>query len=77
MYVVNDYDQAKWALFECCKWEGSGNEKEVKRILDKYPSLINEVYPLFMNIYYDKNISPYDLIAFALWLTCINICFDV
>ncbi len=44
MYAINNYDEAKWALYETCKWEGSGNEKEAKRILDEYPSLINEVF---------------------------------
>ena len=30
-------------LYEICKRDGSGDEKEVKKILDKHPSLINEV----------------------------------
>lgn len=40
-----DYNQAKDALFEICKRDGSGDEKEVKKILDYHnnTNLINEV----------------------------------
>ncbi len=38
-----DSQYAKRTLHDICKWGGSGDEKEVKKILDEYPSLINEV----------------------------------
>ncbi len=38
-----DYNQAKNALYEICRPGGSGDEKEVKKILDEHPNLINEV----------------------------------
>mmetsp|Transcript_30090 Transcript_30090/g.32797 ORF Transcript_30090/g.32797 Transcript_30090/m.32797 type:complete len:270 (+) Transcript_30090:89-898(+) len=37
-----EYHQAKKALAAIFKWGGSGDEKEVKKILDEHPSLINE-----------------------------------
>ena len=33
----------KWVLSKICDDGGSGDEKKVKRIIDEYPSLINEV----------------------------------
>ncbi len=46
-----DYNQAKDALYNICKWGGSGDEKEVKKILDYYnnTNLINEVR-IYLNI---------------------------
>ncbi len=41
-----NYNRAKSALVEICKYAGNGDEKEVKKILDEYPSLINEVIRL-------------------------------
>lgn len=38
-----DYNRAKDALKEICNFRGSGDEKEVKKILDEHPSLLNEV----------------------------------
>ncbi len=38
-----DSNRAKKALVEICDDEGSGDEKEVKKILDEHPSFINEV----------------------------------
>ncbi len=40
-----DYNQAKDALYKICKEGGSGDEKEVKKILDYHnnTNLINEV----------------------------------
>ncbi len=38
-----NYNRAKVVLYEICKEGGSGNEKEVKKILNQHPSLINEV----------------------------------
>ncbi len=40
-------NQAKSALYDTWKVDGSGDEKEVKEILDKYPSLINEVILIY------------------------------
>lgn len=36
-------DQAKQALYRICGRDGNGDEKEVKKILDEYPYLLNGV----------------------------------
>lgn len=36
-------NQGSIALYRICKSDGSGDEKEARKILDEDPSLINEV----------------------------------
>ncbi len=36
-------NQAKESLINICAWSGSGDYEEVKKILDRNPSLINQV----------------------------------
>ncbi len=38
-----EFNRAKDVLYEICKDGGSGDEKEVKKIIKNHPSLINEV----------------------------------
>lgn len=57
-----DYNQAKEALLHIFKWGGSGDEKEVKNILDTHPSLLNEV--IICVLYGDDNIISHDIVEF-------------
>ncbi len=58
-----NYHRAKSALVEICKYAGSGNEKEVKKILDEHPSLINEVIRSSI-IFLDRDYNHHNLLLY-------------
>lgn len=61
---MND-NRAKEALCKICKSRGTGDEKEVKKIVDAHPSIINEVrIKTHIILLLILNMISYDFIGF-------------
>lgn len=54
---------AKQSLYAICSWGSSGDDKEVSKILDNFPSLLNEVISSHGDI--SSLVSTYDLVVFG------------
>ncbi len=62
---------AKQSLYAICSWGSSGDDKEVSKILDNFPSLLNEVISSHGDI--SSLVSTYDIVVFGFWrLDCID-----